>query len=383
MSAQEQKLYALTGLFEKPEEILHAADTARKRYRKFDAHTPYPLHGLDDAMGLGESGMGWLTLIIGTTCMLLMLSFIAWVSLVDYPNVWAGKPYFSLPGYIPILFEVLVLTGAVGTVLILFLIVSGFPRNNHPLHDTAYMQRTSDDMFGLCIEAADERFEEVSAREMLENLGAKTIIPVYYDVKEARSGLSLANPLFLGFAVVVAITVSGAGYFGLNRMVFMPPFNWMSVQPRAVAQETKMVFKDQRSMQQPVDYTIPRGYLPETFGKDQADEMGKYLVNPLPQSQEIFELGKEKYESRCSVCHGYYAQGDGRLPADVGLNGLSLHSPKVAEQWTDGRIYHVMTYGQNLMPGYAKQLTRDERWAVIHYIRALQRSLNPKESDMQ
>lgn len=383
MSVQEQKLYALTGLFEKPEEILRAADTARKRYRKFDVHTPYPLHGMDTAMGLGESGIGWVTLIIGTTCMLLMLAFIAWVSLVDYPAVWAGKPYFSLPGYIPILFEVLVLTGAVGTVLILFVIVSGFPNNNHPLHDTAYMQRTSDDMFGLCIEATDERFEESSAREMLDKLGAKTIIPVYYDVKEAHSGLSLASPLFLGFAVVVAITISGSAYFALNRMVFMPPYNWMSVQHRAVAQETKMVFKDHRSMQQPVEATVSRGNLPEAFAKDQPDQMAKYLVNPLPQSQEIFDLGKEKFESRCSVCHGNYGQGDGRLPADVGLNGLSLHSPKLVEDWTDGRIYHVITYGQNLMPGYAKQLTHDERWAVIHYIRALQRSLNPKESDMQ
>lgn len=380
-AAQNSQLYAMTGLFEKPEEIMHAASAASKRYRKFDVHTPYPLHGMDDAMGLGESGMGWVTLFVGTSCMLLMLTFIAWVSLVDYPNVWAGKPFFNLPGYIPILFEVTVLTGAVTTVLVLFLVVSGFPRNNHPLHDTPYMQRTSDDMFGLCIEAIDPAFNEADARSFLEQLGAKTILPIHYDSKEASSGLSLGKPVFLGTLAVVVVGVSGAAYFGLNRMVFMPPFNWMSVQPRAVAQERNTVFADGRSMQETVEGTVPRHYLPDGF-KDQPEQMGKYFANPLPRTQAVFDLGKQKYDTACSACHGYYGQGDSRLNGKFPA-GPTLHSKKVAQEWSDGRIYHVITYGQNSMPSYTRQLTKDERWAVIHYIRALQRSLNPKESDLQ
>lgn len=377
----KDKLFAMTGLFDTPDEIIHAAEKTSKRYRKYDVHTPYPVHGMDDAMGLGESRMGWVTLIIGGSCMLLMLSFIAWTALIDYPNIWAGKPYFNLPAYIPILFETTVLTGAVSTVLILFFVVSGFPRNNHPLHDTPYMQRTSDDKFGICIESQDEAFNEADAKSFLEKLGAKEIIPIYHDPKEASSGLSLTKPVWLFVLAVITIAFSGTVYFGLNRMVFLPPYSWMTFQEKAVPQQPNNVFADGRAMQRPVEDTIPRGYLPDAY-KDDPDAMGKYFSNPLPTTQAVLDLGKEKFESRCSVCHGFYAQGKSRLHGQF-PSPPTLHSKKVAEEWSDARIYHVITYGQNVMPSYAKQLTKDERWAIIHYIRALQRSLNPKESDLQ
>lgn len=376
----EENLYAMTGLFDMPDDIMHAASEASKRYRKFDVHTPYPVHGMDDAMGLGESPIGWATLFIGTTCMLLMCGFIAWVSLVDYPNVWAGKPYFNLPAYIPILFETTILTGAVSTVLILFFVVSGFPRNNHPLHDTPYMQRTSDDKFGLCIEANDDNFGVDSAKAFLESLGAKNILPVHYDVKEASSGLKLTHPAFLVVIAGVIIAVSGAGYFALNRMVFMAPFNWMSVQPRTVAQARSDVFKDGRSMQRPVEGSVPRGYLPDAF-KEDMNAAGKLLVNPMPRTADVFATGKQQFDAKCSACHGYYGDGQSRLRGQFPA-GPTLHSSKVKD-WKDGNIYHVITFGQNVMPAYAKQLTKDERWAIVHYIRALQRSLSPKESDLK
>ncbi|MGV3522645.1 MAG: quinol:electron acceptor oxidoreductase subunit ActD [Candidatus Sericytochromatia bacterium] len=376
----DPKLYAITGLFDTPDEIMHAAEKASQRYRKFDVHTPYPVHGMDDAMGLGESKIGWVTLVVGTTCMLLMLAFIAWVSLVDYPNVWAGKPFFNLPAYIPILFEVTVLTGAVTTVLTLFFIVSGFPRNTHPLHDTPYMQRTSDDKFGLCIEAADPAFDDADARSFLQELGAQNILAIHEDPKEAESGLSLGKAIFVGWLVLVAIAVSGAGYFGLNRMVFLPPYNWMSVQDKVVAQATNTVFKDGRSMQRPVEGTVPRGYLPEPSAED-ALKMVAFMPNPLPRDEATFAMGKQQFESKCSACHGYYGEGDSRLNGQFPAPP-TLHSEKVVN-WPDAQIYHVITYGQNIMPSYAKQLTKEERWAIAHYIRALQRSLNPKETDQQ
>ena len=88
-----------------------------------------------------------------------------------------------------------------------------------------------------------------------------------------------------------------------------------------------------------------------------------------------------QFESKCSPCHGYYGEGDSRLHGKFPAPP-TLHSKKVTE-WQDGNIYHVISQGQNIMPSYAKQLTRDERWAVIHYIRALQRSLKPKDTDLQ
>lgn len=379
--SQDRKLFAMTGLFKEPNDIMKAAEAASKRYRKYDVHTPYPVHGMDDAMGLGESPIGWVTLIVGTTCMLLMLSFISWISLVDYPNVWAGKPYFNLPGYIPILFETTVLTGAVSTVIIMFVVVSGLPNNAHPLHDTAYMRRTSDDLFGLCIEAEDDNFSEAEAKAFLEGLGAEQVGPIYHEVAADRHNLKLTHPVFMTILAASVIGASGVFYFLLNRMVFMEPFNWMSVQPRVHEQAPTDLFADGRTLQKPVEGTISRGYMPDSF-KDDPEGMAKYTANPLPVTTEVLELGQEKFESRCSPCHGYHGAGKARLNGQYPAPP-TLHSNKVMNEWSDGRIYHVITYGQNVMPSYAKQLTKDERWAVIHYIRALQRSVNPKETDLE
>ena len=90
--------------------------------------------------------------------------------------------------------------------------------------------------------------------------------------------------------------------------------------------------------------------------------------------------GKEKYNIYCSPCHGYFGEGDSRMNGQF-PNPPSLHSKKLQE-WTDGRIYHTIEVGQNVMPSYSKQLSNNEKWATILYIRALQRSLNAKESDL-
>ncbi|MCB0753622.1 MAG: cytochrome c, partial [Ignavibacteriae bacterium] len=87
-----------------------------------------------------------------------------------------------------------------------------------------------------------------------------------------------------------------------------------------------------------------------------------------------------KFNIYCSPCHGYLAEGDSRLRGQF-PNPPSLHSEKV-RGWSDGRIYHVIVSGQNVMPSYSSQLSREERWAVVNYIRVLQRSLNAKESDL-
>jgi mono/diheme cytochrome c family protein len=376
------QLYALSGQFETPDEIMHAAEEVNKKYKQYDVNTPYPVHGMDGAMGMGESPIGWVTLVVGTTCMLLMLCFIAWIQLVDYPTTFAGKPDFNLPGYVPILFETTILTGAVTTVLTLLFVVCGLPNNAHPIHDTNYAKRTSDDRFGIYVEAKDPAFNEAEVRQLFEQLGAKDIAPIYIDAEEVAAGknMSVLKPQFIGFAATVVLVISGAAYFGLNHMVFLPPYNWMSVQPKVVPQKTNTVFKNGVSMQLPVEGTIARGFIP--YAKVGAKEgFGQSMANPLDPTAEVFALGEQKYLTMCSACHGNYGQGDSRLNGQYPAPP-SLHSKKAVE-WADAEIYHVITNGQNIMPSYAKQLTRDERWAIVHYVRALQRSLNPKETDVQ
>jgi mono/diheme cytochrome c family protein len=105
------------------------------------------------------------------------------------------------------------------------------------------------------------------------------------------------------------------------------------------------------------------------------------LSNPLPYSKEIIAVGKTRFDTYCSPCHGYFGKGDSRLH-DQFPKPPTLHSDKV-RNWADGNIYHVITNGQNIMPSYEKQILRDDRWAIVHYIRVLQRSQNAKDSDFE
>jgi hypothetical protein len=160
----------------------------------------------------------------------------------------------------------------------------------------------------------------------------------------------------------------------------MIPFNWMSEQPKVKPQTSSTFFTDGFSMRQPVEGTIARGFIPYEF-KGMPDSLVTNLFNPLPVSKKVLDIGKKRYDTYCSPCHGYFGKGDSRLKGQF-PNPPSLHSDKV-RRWKDGSIYHVITNGQNVMPGYERQLNREDRWAIIHYVRALQRSQNAKDSDLE
>ena len=104
------------------------------------------------------------------------------------------------------------------------------------------------------------------------------------------------------------------------------------------------------------------------------------LANPFLPTNENIELGKAKYFTYCSPCHGYFADGDSRLRGQF-PNPPTLHS-KRAIDFSDGMIYHIITNGQNVMPSYASQISREERWAIVNYVRVLQRAKNASDSDL-
>jgi mono/diheme cytochrome c family protein len=162
--------------------------------------------------------------------------------------------------------------------------------------------------------------------------------------------------------------------------MFMEPFNWMSTQSKQKAQRPSELFKDGIGMRRPVAGTVARGFLPYAFtGKP--DDAGKNLLNPLLPTKEVIERGKSRFLTYCSPCHGNFGVGDSRLRGQF-PNPPTLHSDKV-RSWPDGNIYHVITEGQNVMPSYASQISRDDRWAIINYIRVMQRAHNAKESDLK
>lgn len=374
---RNNKLFGIAALFNTPNEIIHAAKTiAEAGYKNFDINTPYPVHGMDRAMKLKPSKLGFITLTFGLGGAAFALFFMWWAMSIDYPQIIGGKPFFAFPAFIPVTFEVTVLLATLSTVIGLLTFVFGFPHNKQPLQDTEYMKSVSLDKFGAVIHADDPKFNEEAVKALLKSLNGTNIQNIYEFEHESYP---IFQPKFLMLLLLVALITSGTTYFVLNKLLFMQPFNWMAYQDKATPQEKSEFFSDQRAMRTKVEGTVARGFIPYTFvGQTNPPSV---LANPLLPTRENLKLGQSKYLTFCSPCHGNYADGDSRLRGQF-PNPPTLHSTR-AREFSDGMIYHIITNGQNVMPSYEAQITSNERWAIVNYIRVLQRAKNAKDSDIQ
>ncbi len=374
-------LFAVSALFDTPDQIIHAAEkVSSSGYKKFDVLTPYPVHGMDDAMALKQSKIGWVALLAGISGTSLAFLMIWWMVGVNYPNIFGGKPFFNLPASIPIMFELTVLISALTLVGSLIAIFMKLPNNANPLMDTEFVKRVTSDKFGIYIEASDAKFKLEEVRAMFEELGSSSVSNIHeavYDLGDTKN--PLLNIKFIGALVGTSLVTVAVTYFVLNVLLFMPPYSWMHYQPRVDPQTDSKFFKDGFSMRRPVEGTVARGFMPYEF-KGMPDSLVVVTPNPLPVTQKVLDLGKKRFDTYCSPCHGYYGKGDSRLRGQFPAPP-SLHSQKVTN-WKDANIYHVITNGQNTMPSYASSISRDDRWAIIHYLRVLQRSQNALDSDL-
>lgn len=421
---QEQKLYGVTALFNTPDEIMAAAAKVRDRgYKNWDVNTPYPVHGMDDAMGLPLSKLGWVT--IGMACWGASFAmFFMWMIMANvYPLNVGGKPFFSLPAFVPITFAFGVLNAVLGTVFSLIAFFCKLPYNSHPLHDTNYMSAVISNRFGIEIEANNEGFELEEVKSFLESIGGQDIevhyqpiaTPAYLPLPAGRR-IYWNEGWFALILVLVAVGVAGKFYTVYNQVLYdrvpiihvedpisglsiekitgveVPrgPFTWMDKQDKAKYGVVNKFFKDGQPMRESVEGTIPRGFMPYQFaGKPELAE--KHLVNPVPMTKENMDRGREVFNTNCSVCHGYFGDGDartkkwsaeGKTKEESWFAPPSLHGKRILEA-KDGLVYHIITQGQNSMPSYEKQIIREDRWKVVHYIRALQRAKNAKDSDLK
>lgn len=375
--SNERKIYGIAALFTKPDDIINTASkVADEGYKKWDVNTPYPLHGMDKAMRLKPSNIGFITLFFGLSGTAIALLSMYFTNSIDYPLVAGGKPFFSLPAYIPVTFELTVLLATLSTVIAMIIFYFKFPANNHPLHDTNYMKKVSMDHYGIVIEATDAKFDKIKVEELLRIYNPESIEIIY---EKEQIKYSFFEPKFITFLAIVAIVISGGTYFTLNKLMFMVPFTWMENQARINAQSKTELFEDERGMRTPVEGTVAKGFIPYPYMG--IAEPPEYLSNPIIPTIENLKLGKKKYLTYCSVCHGNFADGNSRLRG-LFPNPPSLHSQRI-RNFEDGRFYHVITNGKNIMPSHASQIKREERWAIINYIRVLQQAKNATASELE
>lgn len=167
--------YGVLAQFASPVELYHACERVRDEgFTRWDAHTPFPVHGLDKAMGLKRSPLPWIVLVMGLTGAALGFGLQWWVHAKAYPLVISGKPYFSWPAFIPITFEVAVLFAALGAVVGM-LALNRLPMHHHPLFKSKVFERVTDDAFFISIESWDPRFDPAGTRKLLESLGARSV----------------------------------------------------------------------------------------------------------------------------------------------------------------------------------------------------------------
>jgi hypothetical protein len=169
--ARDKRPVLLLAEFDSAGSVLHAAERLRDAgYTSFDAHTPFPVHGMDRAMGLGDSRLGWIVAAMATAGFTTAVLLITWANHWSYPFVVGGKPPLSIPSYAPVTFELTVLFSAFGAVFGM-LGLNKLPRHHHPVFFSDRFRAATDDKFFLSVEREDPKFDLTKTRELLE--GAK------------------------------------------------------------------------------------------------------------------------------------------------------------------------------------------------------------------
>ena len=180
------RINCLLAEYENPAQLLAAAEKIRdKGYRYWDCHTPFPVHGLDDAMGVQRTLLPVFVFCAGaagaTTGLALQLftnsfDFTIWamVWVTGYPFLISGKPALSIPAFIPVIFELTILFSAF-TAVGLMLLLNHLPRHHHPLLACDRFRRASDDRFFISVEARDPRFYRSKTEADLRATGAVAV----------------------------------------------------------------------------------------------------------------------------------------------------------------------------------------------------------------
>lgn len=174
--APTSRPYGIIAEFTTPADAMHAAERVRDAgFRRWDVHTPYPVHGMDRAMGLSNSKVGWFAFAGGVTGYTSGMLMIWFMNAIDYPIIIGGKPMFSPHAAFPPSYELTILLGAFGAILgMLFL--NRLPRLHHPLlKNRRFTQGATHDKFYVVIEADDPKFSPTETRKLLEAAGSAYI----------------------------------------------------------------------------------------------------------------------------------------------------------------------------------------------------------------
>jgi mono/diheme cytochrome c family protein len=425
----EPRLTGVVARFDTPEAVMKAAEAVRVAgFTKWDVHTPFPIHGLDDAMAIRPTILPWIVVVMAVTGFSVALGLQFFANAVFYPFIISGKPTFAIEPCLPVCFEVTVLLSAFGAFFGM-LGLNGLPKPSNELLRSAGFDRATSDRFFIAIDATDRKFEQSRSRAFLSELGGDNVQSLYTTPAEEEFPAILHTIALTAacFAICVPLAVAVRRYSDqtVPRLHLIPD---MDFQAKKKTQKTTGLFADGRIMRPPVAGTVARGELATDAALFQglsattglmsvadekkpegdagaapaapvdpavaaAEREKKPWVKtiPIPVDDKFMARGKQRFEIYCSMCHGLTGIGDG-LVARKGDELLNLGKAK----WTKpvaltaeaiikqpvGQLFDTVTHGVRRMPGYGDQVPVNDRWAIVAYVKALQLSQAATEADI-
>ena len=175
MSQAADKHWGFVAEFSNPATLLAAAKALREAgYRDFDCHSPFPIHGMFEAMGQKRSPLGYIIAIIAffATCVGLGMQW--WTNAIAYPLVLSGKPLMSYQSYAPVAFAVAILMSTIGTV-VGWNVLNKMPRFFHPVFFSDRFAKVTDDAFFVSVESTDPKFDETGTAEFIQSIGGQHV----------------------------------------------------------------------------------------------------------------------------------------------------------------------------------------------------------------
>ncbi len=389
---ETSRVVGLLAAFDSPEVLRAAAGRIRDEgFKRWDVHSPFPIHAMERAMGIRPTPLPWLVLLAGISGAAIAIGMQWWTNAFDYPYLISGKPLFSLPANIPVTFEVIVLLSAL-TAFGGAMALNQLPQFAHSVFSSRRFRQATSDGFFISIEAADAKFDESATLGLLESLGATAVETCH----ATTAGRAFPNALVWLAAVLIALAALPPALIARARLTKSRSprihiIQDMDFQPKYLAQARSRLFADGRAMRPRSSGTVQAGR-PEDdshFYRGTIEEQWATTF-PRPVTRAMARRGQERFGIYCAPCHGLV--GEGGATAMVSIRALereepgwvpplSLHAPTVVEQPV-GQIFNTITHGIRTMPGHGAQIPEQDRWAIVLYVRALQRSRSSAVEDV-
>jgi mono/diheme cytochrome c family protein len=390
---EPDQVHGLLAEYTTPQELIEAARRVRDAgYQRWDTFTPFPVHGIDPAMGIKPTRLPWVVFAAGLTGGCLALFFQWWTSAVDYPWIVSGKPFWSVPANIPITFEVTVLFAAL-TCFASMVAFNKLPQPSHPLDRYRRFARVTDDRFFLLIQASDPKFDQRETSKLLDATSPHNVETVMEDNQTSATlprGV-VYGLLMLGAAATVPFALAVLARVSTSEKTRIHIVPDMDSQEKYKAQRKNTFFADARAMRPDVPGTVAQGELfeDEHFYRGKVNgAFAKTFPAQVEISPQTMEKGREKYGIYCSPCHGQDGAGQGIVHqrARALLQGTWVPPTDLHQEYLQykpvGELFDSVSRGIRNMPPYARQIDVADRWAVVLYLRALQRSGAAKLDDV-